>query len=233
MEKPPPQQFFKLYFILILLSLFYFSGCSDIAPQLLFTDVKVVFDYQTEDSEPLMHLSVFVQPDATVRKLDKVVIMNEETDYEWQVDNPEVFTNKKKEWAGYADLEPCDSEVIPTGKYLLKYIDLNGSTSESDFDISYDSKFLSSKSSDIENLLGTGLIKKIAIYDKDNILLYYDEYKEEWIGNDEEIWKDYSTAESYRTYFISNDEKIICLLPAVYRTDVPSTSADQTEGTEE
>ena len=213
MTKPPPDRFHYLFIIVFILMYICISlSCSDSVPQIIQTDVNVIFDYSDENSAPSMHLSVFVQSDSDVRRVGNIVIENVSTGYQWGITSPEIIASADTEWAGYADLEPRDTEPIPQGSYKLEYTDSYGRKVETEFSVIYNKELVDSTSADIAKLLGIGYESKIAVYTATHELVYFGKRKKEWKNNDA-VFKDFKDASYMRICAVSSTDNTVCMLP--------------------
>jgi len=161
---------------------------------------------------PTMRLSAFVQTAADERRVDFVRLVHDSSGLEWKCSSPrKIAENDASVWAGYTNFVPATGELIPQGQYSFYYNDMAGEESRTRFTIVYPETlpktpanlFLSTFSSRDEIM---------AVYDKDDTLIYFGKRKENWTSNNE-IKSTYGLAEKIRICYKMNGGGVICMMP--------------------
>lgn len=214
-EKFPPEKKISLLFILV--SLFsFFVSCSDSEPKMISGTGYVVFDFKDTESLPSQRLSVFVEASSDVRRVSRILVSSRESSYEWSCENPLVFSEDKRKWTGYTDFVCPENVPLPLGIYDVRYFDAEERISDVIVTVMYDKDILSMTSEAAENNLSGKSNEKIAAYDRNRTLIYFDGRKDSW-KSDEDIFSSLEDAESIRRVLVLFSENSICLLPPVFR----------------
>lgn len=202
---------FFSFFLIVFFSLCFFS-CSDVSGKILYTTATVIFDYETEKSMPKTWFSVFVQTESEAQRGEQLEISTVKSDLTWKINELQFIKNGNKNWVGYSSLLPYENEKIKSGIYKVKYTDSAGNQGESSFLISYNEKLLESNSGDIKKYVTNNLTENIALYDKNDNLLYYGKRKSTW-KLDSSIKRDYNSAVYMRKTLSTVSGSLLFLLP--------------------
>lgn len=224
-------------FLLITAISLFFISCSQVTPEISVTDYSIIFDYENEESQPSARLSVFAASSSDVRRYEKIRITSVDSGFSWETDKLARMENDEVQWAGCTNLFAPEDEKLPLGRYEITYINADEKECTVSLDVRYDV--------DIYEVLLSGLseymaekrgIEKIAIYDKEHILIYFGNRTEEF-KTTRDIWNNYREAEFYQVIWYTRDGRVICIEPekAVkpeVNPEEKKTEAEETENAE-
>ena len=202
-----------LNFLLITAISLFFISCSQVTPEISVTDYSIIFDYENEESQPSARLSVFAASSSDVRRYEKIRITSVDSGFSWETDKLARMENDEVQWAGCTNLFAPEDEKLPLGRYEITYINADEKECTVSLDVRYDV--------DIYEVLLSGLseymaekrgIEKIAIYDKEHILIYFGNRTEEF-KTTRDIWNNYREAEFYQVIWYTRDGRVICIEP--------------------
>jgi len=205
----------SIFSITIFLSLFsvLFFSCSENLPEVHSVDYSLIFEYENETSLPKARLSVFVETLSEVRRAEELVLISEEADYYWETEDIVMLDTPKKKWAGHTNFVLPAPEQMPTGRYTVTFIDAAGEEVEAGLNLSYDKKLYSLKANQVDEYMSNhGNLKKVAIYDELNTLIYYGEETSELKDNNR-IRNQYRSAAYKNIIWCRYDNTVICILP--------------------
>ena len=205
-----------------------FASCADAEPDIVSATGSVVFDYATDESLPASRLAVFVQTESEVQRVSSIQIVSKETGYRWNITAPNMLKSGDKQWACYTNLLPPEHERIPVGLYEFQYIDAAGEEAESTFTVSYSEKLLDTTSGNVRSVITSAKEESVALYDKNNVLIYFGKRKNNWSSN-ANILRDYNTAFTLRHCIAADSNRVVCLLPAEYLIEQPKEESDAGE----
>lgn len=174
---------FKAVVSVLFFGCIFLCSCSDSEPDLSSATGTVIVDYQKENSFPEIRMAVFCQSKSDSRRSASFVVENLETKLQWRVYNPETFKNGNAWWTGSSSLYPEENNEFPQGLYRFEYTDKAGNVSETKFMVSYKKDFVSMNAKDADEKLTSGFegfSEKIALYDKNDTLVYFDKRKNNW-----------------------------------------------------
>ena len=199
-------------------SLLFFS-CSSSAPDVKAVRAVSVFDYADGDSYPRMHLAVFSEAGSDVRRAESIRIVSKETGWEWKADGVEIFSSDAKQWAGYTNFVSSGDRSIPQGAYTFFFTDALGHDAESSFSVFYPASLARTRSGEAKAALGKAVRERIAVYDKEDVLIYFDARKAEW-KTDDDVWHDMENAFRMRLCFLNADKSVLCFMPFIDRSEI-------------
>lgn len=208
-----------LFFLLI--------GCSQSVPVLHFAKSSVVFEYG-EEFDTKSRLSVFVEAGDNVKRVEKLIIKNDNHDLSWTVEDLVLIQSVDRLYCGYPNLVVQTEDRIPTGNYNVTFIQADGTEKNISVNVTYDEIFYDSKKEDIPNIVknknGTN---KIAVYNDSNVLLYFGD-KTLAYENKEKILNNHESAFYYNDVWVLPNNSVICIMEPVYLQDDEQiqTSAD-------
>lgn len=215
----------KLLFLFAPLFILLFS-CSQNLPELNAVSGTTVFEFESENENPVMKLSVFIDVTSDVHRAAGLRLECLQNDFKWECDNPLRFESGKKKYAGYTDFVMPGNKPFPAGKYILWYIDANGNEDSAVVNINYQRDFLTMTSKEAEDFCSKSEgVENWAVFDADSVLLYYSEKGESLTLED--LWNRYPKAETIRTVWSLNRE--IVLFPAAYKNGKPETVETEKE----
>ena len=212
-----------LLFVFIV-SLLFFS-CSSSLPDVKAVRAVSIFDYTDGDSYPRMRLAVFTEAGSDVRRAESIRIVSKETGWEWKADDVEIFSSDAKMWAGYTNFVAPGDTAIPQGAYSLFYTDALGDEAKSSFSVFYPASLLHTRAGAVKDLLGNAAGERVAVYDAQDVLIYFDARKSEWSGNDA-LWQEMENASRMRLCFLNADKSVLCFMPFIDRPEISSASGE-------
>lgn len=216
----------KLIIIICSIFVLFFAGCSDSQTELVSAKGYVVFDYKDDSSLPSVKLAAFTEVSSDVRRVDSVRIKNRSTQIEWNCAEPLIFSDSKRQWAGYTECVSPENFKIPSGIYDFSYIDAQGNENSVPFTVSYNEKLLSSNSSSAKEKLSENVKEKIAVYSATGSLIYYGEKKDSW-NEEKNIFSSNSGSGYYRTVYAELVDSVLLMMPPVYNSEKKQISADK------
>ena len=205
-------------------SLLFFS-CSSSAPDVKAVRAVSIFDYADGDSYPRMRLAVFTEAGSDVRRAESIRIVSKETGWEWKADDVEIFSSDAKMWAGYTNFVSPGDRAIPQGAYTLFYTDALGHDAESSFSVFYPSSLVRTRAGEAKAPLGREVRERIAVYDEEDVLIYFDARKSEW-KSDDDVWREMENASRMRLCFSNADKSVLCFMPFIDRSEILPASGE-------
>jgi hypothetical protein len=205
-----------IFFLCTTLFLFISLSCSDTEPEILTTDVSVIFDFADDRTEPVLRFSVFVEPYKELQRARYIKVTCPEDGYEWFVETPVLISSAKGQWAGSSCLYPRQGEDIMRGTYTVAYVDRADHEADGTFSVSYPEKLVHAKAGDVASILGEMKTESVALYAENSKLLYYGNRKKNWV-TDADIWKEYPEAVRMRICLSVLKNSVICLMPPVLK----------------
>ncbi len=203
----------KIRFLFYVLVMGIFISCSQNTPELSTTDYSIVFDYENEETLPTARLTIFASSASDVRRYEKIKITSLETGFCWEADNLVRLEADEVQWAGYTNLVAPENEQLPTGQYEITYQNADEKECTVTLDIRYDVGLYEVLLSGLADYMaGKRGIEKIAVYDKEHILIYFGDRTEEF-KTTRDIWNKYREAQYYQVIWYTRDGIVICIEP--------------------
>lgn len=199
-------------FLLIAVCAALFFSCANTTPDLLSSRASVIFDYQDEQSPPLVRFAVFAETRSDARRVANIRIVSQTNEYEWFTDNVQLISSSDRQWAGYVNFVCPANELPPAGEYTLFYTDATGESAQSPFYIAYPVALAQAKAGDVQLILGQDIIERVAVYDSNGRLMYCDERKAGWMTASA-VWDEMKTAARMRICFSTPSNTVICFMP--------------------
>ena len=212
-----------LLFVFIV-SLLFFS-CSSSLPDVKAVRAVSIFDYTDGDSYPRMRLAVFTEAESDVRRAESIRIASNDTGWEWKADGVEIFASDARQWAGYTNFVSPGSGAIPQGAYTFFFTDALGHDAESSFSVFYPASLRRTRAGEAKEKLGTGVSERIAVYDEEDVLIYFDARKSEW-KSDDDVWREMENASRMRLCFSNADKSVLCFMPFIDRPEISPASGE-------
>lgn len=198
---------------IVLITIFFSVACSQSTPELRNTNYSIIFDYTKPGEAPEVRLSVFVESEGDVRRSERMCITSNEAGYIWDFDDIKKIEINDIQYAGSTNLVVPENEKLPNGSYTVKYITADEKEVELNFTIRYDEDFYNLKEADVEKkMLDRRAVRKISIYDKNDIMLYYGIRSNE-LRTTRDIWNMYRDAEYYQDIWCLAGNTIMFILP--------------------
>ena len=190
-----------------------FISCSQNLPEAYSTDYSVIFDYSDEASAPEARLSVFSASSSDVRRYQKIQITSLETGYIWETDYLVQMQSDDTQWIGCTNLAAPEDEKLPVGTYEIVFYNADEKQCKLRLEVNYDAAFYDVLLPALPQLMKEKHgIEKIAVYDKDHILIYFGERTKEF-QTTRDIWNRYRDASTYQIIWYTQDGSVICITP--------------------
>ena len=197
-----------------------FMSCSQNLPEVASTDYSVIFDYSDETSAPSARLSVFASSNSDVRRYQRIRIKSVETGWEWDTQVISKLESDNTQWAGCTNLVAPENEKLPVGTYEITYFNADEKEYSLTIDVKYDLQFYDVLLPALPEVMaakrgsskGSKTIEKIAIYDKEHILIYFGDRTEEFLTT-RDIWNQYRDAATYQIIWYADRGTVICVTP--------------------
>lgn len=190
-----------------------FMSCSQNLPEPLSTDYSVIFDYTDETTQPSARLSIFATSNSDVRRYQKIKITSVESGYCWETDVLAQLSYDDNQWVGCTNLVAPENETLPSGTYEVTFINADEKDYKLTVDVKYDIGFydvlLPALPEFMSNKRG---VQKIAIYDKEHIMIYFGDRTEEF-NTTRDIWNKYREAAFYQIIWYAGAGTVICIEP--------------------
>ena len=202
-------------------------ACSQVTPEIASTDYSVIFDYIDEENLPSARLSVFAASASDVRRYSKISITSLDTGLYWETEDIERLENEEVQWAGCTNLVAPDEEKLPVGKYEITYYNADEKEYTVNLEVRYDLGVYDVLLSNLADYMTEkNGIERIAVYDKEHILIYFG-VRTESFRTTRDIWNAYREAEYYQVIWYSRDGRVICIEPE--KPVVPESKASESE----
>ena len=188
-------------------------SCSQNTPELTTSDYSVIFDYENEDLPPEARLSIFAASASDVRRYERIRITSVETGLCWEVDNLTRLESEDIQWAGCTNLVAPENEQLPSGQYEITYFNADEKECTVKLDVHYDLALYDVLLSGLADYMAEKRgIEKIAVYDKQHIMIYFGDRTEEF-KTTRDIWNRYKEAEYSQVIWYSTDGSVLCVEP--------------------
>lgn len=202
--------FNKIYKFFLVFGIFFLFGCSNSTPNVSNCSSTVIFSYSDDESLPDVKFSAFVGSISDVRRVDYLTFKNRSSNFEWIVDNPYIFADSNNSWACGLNLKHNKNQKIPLGIYDVVFQDAQGNKADDILNVFYPEELYNKNFKNAVEILEKQTLKKIAIYDKDNNLLYYGFYKNNW-NDDKSIFGNIEHSFKYRICYQATDNSYLVL----------------------
>jgi hypothetical protein len=205
----------KCFLIFSTFLFFFLFGCSQSVPVLHYAKCSLVFEYDDE-SNSKSRLSVFVKAGDNVKRVEKLIIKNQNHNLCWTVEDLVLMQSSDRLYCGYPNLVVQTDDKIPTGHYDITFVQADGNEKNISVNVTYDDIFYNSKSEEIPNIvMKKNGSNKIAVYDESNVLLYFGE-KSTSYESKEKILKNHDSAFYYNDLWFLPNNSVICIMAPVY-----------------
>lgn len=202
-----------------LISLFFvaftglFISCSQVTPEIYTTDYSVIFDYRDEEALPSARLSVFASSASDVRRYERISIKSLDSGYIWDTWKIERLDTYDLQWVGCTNLIVPEEEKLPSGKYEVTYYNADEKECTVTLDVKYDIELYDVLLSELSEFMKKKHgIQKIAVYDKEHIMIYFGDRTEEF-KTTRGIWNAYREAATYQVIWYAGNGSVICVEP--------------------
>ena len=199
--------------LILAAGLLFFASCSQNSPELYNADYSIVFDYADETSKPSARLSVFATSNSEVRRYNRIQIQSLESGYIWDTDIVAKLEAEDLQWAGCTNIVAPEDEKLPKGKYQVTYFNADEKEYSVTIDVNYDTEFYDLLLPALPDFMTKNRgIEKIAIYDKQHIMIYFGNRTSE-LKTTRDIWNNYRDAAFYQVIWYTRGGNVICVTP--------------------
>lgn len=206
--------FFRIF--ILFLAAGFFLSCSDSVLRITSINQTYIIDFFDQTAAPDISLSLFVQTDSEVRKVDQLRVTHVSSNFFWDVKDITLLQGKNNNnWAGYSNFKAVQGSDFPQGRYNLCLTDKAGNQCETSFIINVPEELKSPDLKSAEEYLkkeNVQFTKSIALYDENEILLYLGEESED-LDSTEEYIQNYPSATSVRNVYQLNGATIAIKFP--------------------
>lgn len=217
MYHPAEKNHLAIFTLFLLIVSYSLLSCSDSVPKINNVNQSVIMDFSDEQSPAVVSLSVFIQSDSEVRKIDSLTLTNVNSSLSWTSRTIELLQGKNnKFWAGYSNFKAVQGTFFPQGRYTVLIEDKAGNESESSFILNIPDEIKKGNLKSIRAYLSGNsvqFLKNIAIYDGENNLLFLGEENENF-STDEQFIKKYPEGVKKRPVYLINGGTVTILFPS-------------------
>lgn len=201
------------FIILLMFSLFWIVNCSQITPEVISPEYSVIFEYENAEKNPNARMSFFAESITEIRRYEKIKIYCENGGYVWNFDDIAMICDKTRQWAGNTNLVMPKNEIFPNGKYEITFINADEKETTISINVNYDPAFYDLNCTESEKLMTEKhSVKKIAVYDKEKIMIYFGE-KDEKMNSPRGIWNRFSNGKYYQDVWFTPGNSVVCIMP--------------------
>lgn len=203
----------SLFCLSFISQLFFLFSCKQITPELSEANYSVIFEYDDLQSLPASRLSFFMKSESDIDRYNRIKIKSLETGYVWDFDDVAKISQDYNQWAGNTNLVPPYNEIIPTGMYEVTFYNADEKNTSIYVTVSYDKSFNNKNAEEMEEYMRShNGRKRIAIYDDNDILLYYGDKIREF-DSPEGIRNYYRTSSYSYDVWSTSGNYVICIFP--------------------
>ena len=203
----------KLFLPFLSILLFFLVSCAQNPIDIAQSELCLVFEYSDDESTPAARLCAFVESESDVRRRKELEITSAESGYIWTADDLVRIKKGDKNWAGYTNFVMQNNQPFPAGPYRIVIRNSDQKEIEEIIDFEYDREFYSLTSAEAaEKMQENKGIKKVAVYDENNLLLFYDIQSDKF-DSARKIWNSYSNAAWFNVVWQTADGYVLCILP--------------------
>ncbi len=208
-----------------------FVSCSQNTPELYSSEYSVIFDYEDAQTPPSARLAFFSSSGSDVRRYKRITITSMETGYTWDTDVIAKLEADSLQWAGCTNIVAPQGEKLPVGRYEVTYYNADEKKYMVKLDVKYDVEFYDVLLPALEDFMSEKAgIERIAIYDKEHILIYFGDRIEEF-KTTRGIWNKYREASTYQVIWYTLDNSVICVTPE--KAVAPESETEKLESSKE
>lgn len=200
---------FTLCFVII------FISCSTDDADISSVSHQVIFDYSNYNSVANMRLSAFAQVDGDIKKASHITVECQDAGLSWQINEPIAFNSGSNKWAGTTNMVMQEGTLLHLGNYEITYEDLSQEEGKAQFYVYYPKELIGATAFDAQDFMLQDCYIKLALYDKNKDLIYFNEPKKNW-NSPNEVLQDLGNSLYYRYCYISKDGGYSCLMPLTH-----------------
>ena len=204
---------FSIFSLLSAALLVLFMSCSQNLPEVNTSEYSVIFDYTDDETPPSARLSIFSSSGSDVRRYQRIMVTSLETGYCWDTQLLSKLEEDDAQWTGCTNLVAPKDEKLPSGTYEVTYFNADEKEYKLTLDVRYDSEFYDVLLPALPEFMAKKRgVEKIAVYDKEHILIYFGDRTEELMTT-RDIWNKYRDAETYQVIWYAAGGSVICIAP--------------------
>ena len=208
----PIQKSVKILSLLIF-SLLFCPSCSQNAADIKESSLTVIYDYNDEENLPSARLSLFIESESDTRRSQNILLSSLTDGYEWTAEELVHIKSGNRSWSGYTNFVMQKNQPFPKDSYSLVLRNADENEAVQTVELSYDDSFYDMTSSQAdEKMKAEEAVKKVAIYDENGILLYYDVQNDN-LNSARKMWNMFSNASYYKIVWQAKDGSTMCILP--------------------
>ena len=202
-------QFFYLFIFLIAFCI----SCSQNAADIKESEMSVIFEYTDEETLPSARLCLFIESESDTRRSEKILLSSPKEGFEWSAKDLIHIKSGDRSWSGYTNFVMQGTQRFPCDSYSLILQNADEDEAVQTVDFSYDEAFYEMKAFEAEEKMKENeAVKKIAIYDENGILLYYDVQTDN-LSSVRKMWNMFSNASYYNVIWQAKDNTVLCIMP--------------------
>ena len=198
--------------VCIFISLFMLS-CAQNSADIKQSEITVVFEYSDEETLPSARLCAFVESESDSRRSGLIQVSTQKDGFIWNSNSLVRIKNGDRFWTGYTNFVMQKNEPFPLDSYRILLQNADEQEADEVLEVEYNTSFYKLKAAQAEEQMQEiGAVKKLSIYDENNVLLYYGDFKES-LSSSRKIWNVYPKANYYNVIWQAIDSSVICILP--------------------
>lgn len=214
-----------LFFSLLGLS---FISCSDSTPKISSVNHTFIIDMQNDGEEPLTSLSVFVQDDNNVMRLEELTLTHLKSGLVWRTKDLAFVPGKNgRNWAGYSDFIFPGDKTFPQGRYEVLLTDKAGDEAKSSFSLNIPENIIHKSQAEYTAFFENTKLAvsfNLAIYDGELNLIYSGEMTEDVSNKDAILAKFNNAYETRNVYQISGGDIVVLFPPQILQPEADNAS---------
>lgn len=191
----------------------FFISCSQNPADIKESELSVIFEYTDEESLPSARMSVFIESESDTRRSQEILLSSGAQGFEWSAKDLIHIKSGNRSWSGYTNFVMQNRQHFPCDSYSLIIRNADENEASQSIDFSYNEDFYELKSSEAEEkMTADEAVKKLAIYDENGILLYYDVQTDN-LSSARKMWNMFSNASYYNVVWQAKDKSVLCIMP--------------------
>ena len=188
-------------------------SCSQNAADIKASEMSVIFEYHDEESLPSARLCLFIESESDTRRSDQLLLSSPKDGFEWSSKELIHIKSGDRSWSGYTNFVMQSAQHFLCDSYNLILRNADEDEAVQSLDFSYDEDFYEIKALEAEEKMKEAeAVKKIAIYDENDILLYYDVQNDN-LNSARKMWNMFSNASYYNVVWQAKDKSVLCIMP--------------------
>lgn len=204
----------KFCFFFFVFTLFFLS-CSQDTKEINNCDFQVILEYKDSNSLPSGRFSFFTELSYDPRKVQSIELQDTQSDFKWKTSDVIQIQTSDKKMIGYTNFVLPKNYFFENSLYLIILNNFDGTSQTNHISLNYNKELLNMTQLECEHFLEQSQTKNnIAIFDKENKLIYYGEQTEN-LQTPRDIYLKYNQASYYNQIKILDSMKIMCKMPTI------------------